>query len=135
MGTITRSRKGLCVAGTHGKTTTSTLLAHIFQDSEEGCSAFLGGISKNHNTNLLVSENNTIVAEADEFDRSFLQLFPETAVITSMDADHLDIYSDISNMHDAFKAFASQVSGTVITRLGLPITQEDTKARINHLSF
>jgi UDP-N-acetylmuramate--alanine ligase len=123
------------VAGTHGKTTTSTLLAHIFQDSGEGCSAFLGGISKNHNTNLLVSENNTIVAEADEFDRSFLQLFPETAVITSMDADHLDIYSDISNMHEAFKAFAAQVSGTVITKLGLPITKEDTKADILRYSY
>jgi UDP-N-acetylmuramate--alanine ligase len=135
LGEIASGQRCLAVAGTHGKTTTSTLLAHIFQDSKEGCSAFLGGISKNHNTNLLVSENNTIVAEADEFDRSFLQLFPETAVITSMDADHLDIYSDISNMHDAFKAFASQVSGTVITRLGLPITQEDTKARIMRYSY
>ena len=135
LGEIAQGQRCLAVAGTHGKTTTSTLLAHIFQDSKEGCSAFLGGISKNHNTNLLVSENNVIVAEADEFDRSFLQLFPETAVITSMDADHLDIYSDISNMHDAFKAFASQVSGTVITRLGLPITQEDTKARIMRYSY
>ena len=135
LGEIAQGQRCLAVAGTHGKTTTSTLLAHIFQDSEEGCSAFLGGISKNHNTNLLVSENNTIVAEADEFDRSFLQLFPEIAVITSMDADHLDIYSDISNMHDAFKAFAGQVSGTVITKLGLPICQEDTGARILRYSY
>lgn len=135
LGEIAQGQRCLAVAGTHGKTTTSTLLAHIFQDSEEGCSAFLGGISKNHNTNLLVSENNTIVAEADEFDRSFLQLFPEIAVITSMDADHLDIYSDISNMHDAFKAFAGQVSGTVITKLGLPICQEDTKADILRYSY
>ena len=135
LGEIAQGQRCLAVAGTHGKTTTSTLLAHIFQDSEEGCSAFLGGISKNHNTNLLVSENNTIVAEADEFDRSFLQLFPEIAVITSMDADHLDIYSDISNMHEAFKAFASQVSGTVITKLGLPICKEDTKAEILRYSY
>ena len=135
LGEIAQGQRCLAVAGTHGKTTTSTLLAHIFQNSEEGCSAFLGGISKNHDTNLLVSENNTIVAEADEFDRSFLQLFPEIAVITSMDADHLDIYSDISNMHDAFKAFASQVSGTVITKLGLPICQEDTKADILRYSY
>jgi UDP-N-acetylmuramate--alanine ligase len=135
LGEIAQGQRCLAVAGTHGKTTTSTLLAHIFQDSEEGCSAFLGGISKNHDTNLLVSENNTIVAEADEFDRSFLQLFPEIAVITSMDADHLDIYSDISNMHEAFKAFASQVSGTVITKLGLPICQEDTKADILRYSY
>ena len=135
LGEIAQGQRCLAVAGTHGKTTTSTLLAHIFQDSGEGCSAFLGGISKNHNTNLIVSENNTIVAEADEFDRSFLQLFPEIAVITSMDADHLDIYSDISNMHDAFKAFAGQVSGTVITKLGLPICQEDTGARILRYSY
>ena len=135
LGEIAQGQRCLAVAGTHGKTTTSTLLAHIFHDSEEGCSAFLGGISKNHDTNLLVSENNTIVAEADEFDRSFLQLFPEIAVITSMDADHLDIYSDISNMHDAFKAFAGQVSGTVITKLGLPLCQEDTKADILRYSY
>lgn len=135
LGEIAQGQRCLAVAGTHGKTTTSTLLAHIFQDSGEGCSAFLGGISKNHNTNLLVSENNTIVAEADEFDRSFLQLFPEIAVITSMDADHLDIYSDISNMYDAFRAFAAQVSGTVILKLGLPIGQEDTKAEILRYSY
>jgi UDP-N-acetylmuramate--alanine ligase len=135
LGEIAQGQRCLAVAGTHGKTTTSTLLAHIFQDSGEGCSAFLGGISKNHNTNLLVSENNTIVAEADEFDRSFLQLFPEIAVITSMDADHLDIYSDINNMHDAFKAFAGQVSGTVITKLELPICSKDTKANILRYSY
>ena len=135
LGEIAQGQRCLAVAGTHGKTTTSTLLAHIFQDSGEGCSAFLGGISKNHNTNLLVSENNTIVAEADEFDRSFLQLFPEIAVITSMDADHLDIYSDINNMHEAFKAFAAQVSGTVITKYGLPVNAEDTKAKILRYSY
>ena len=135
LGEIAEGQRCMAVAGTHGKTTTSTLAAHIFQDSGEGCSAFLGGISKNYDTNLLVSRNETIVAEADEFDRSFLQLFPEIAVITSMDADHLDIYSDISNMHDAFKAFASQVSGTVIAKLGLPIGPEDTKARIMRYSY
>ena len=135
LGEIAQGQRCLAVAGTHGKTTTSTLLAHIFQHSGEGCSAFLGGISKNHNTNLLVSPNNTIVAEADEFDRSFLQLFPEIAVITSMDADHLDIYSDIANMHEAFKAFASQISGTVITKLGLPISSDDTDARILRYAY
>ncbi len=135
LGEIAEGQRCLAVAGTHGKTTTSTLLAHIFQDSGEGCSAFLGGISKNYDTNLLVSRNETIVAEADEFDRSFLQLFPEIAVITSMDADHLDIYSDITNMHEAFKAFAAQVSGTVITKLGLPVSSEDTKAQILRYSY
>ena len=135
LGEIAQGQRCLAVAGTHGKTTTSTLLAHIFQDSGEGCSAFLGGISKNYDTNLLVSRNETIVAEADEFDRSFLQLFPEIAVITSMDADHLDIYSDISTMHDAFREFASQVSGTVITKTGLPVGKEDTKAEILRYSY
>ncbi len=135
LGEIAEGQRCLAVAGTHGKTTTSTLLAHIFQDSEEGCSAFLGGISKNYDTNLLVSRNETIVAEADEFDRSFLQLFPEIAVITSMDADHLDIYSDIRNMNEAFRAFAGQVSGTVITKLGLPVSADDTKAKILRYSY
>ncbi len=135
LGEIAEGQRCLAVAGTHGKTTTSTLLAHIFQDSSEGCSAFLGGISKNYSTNLLVSRNDVIVAEADEFDRSFLQLFPEIAVITSMDADHLDIYSDISNMHAAFRDFASQVSGTVIRKLGLPVTSADTDAKILSYSY
>ena len=135
LGEIAHGQRCLAVAGTHGKTTTSTLTAHIFQDSGEGCSAFLGGISKNYDSNLLVSTNETIVAEADEFDRSFLQLFPEIAVITSMDADHLDIYSDISNMHDAFKAFASQVSGTLIAKLGLPVGSNDTKASVLTYSY
>ena len=130
LGEISSGQRCLAVAGTHGKTTTSTMTAHIFQDSGEGCSAFLGGISKNYDTNLLVSMNNVIVAEADEFDRSFLQLFPEIAVITSMDADHLDIYGDKSHIEEAFKAFASQVSGTVIKKYGLDITSGDTKARI-----
>lgn len=130
LGEIAKGQICLAVAGTHGKTTTSTLLAHIFTSSGEGCSAFLGGISKNYGTNLLTSHNPVIVAEADEFDRSFLQLFPQTAVITAMDADHLDIYSDLAHVHEAFKAFASQVSGTIIKKYGLDITPQDTGARI-----
>ena len=135
LGEIARGQHCLAVAGTHGKTTTSTLLAHIFADSGEGCSAFLGGISKNYDTNLLVSRNETIVAEADEFDRSFLQLFPEVAAITSMDADHLDIYSDIENMHASFRDFASQVNGTVITKIGLPVSESDTEATVLRYSY
>lgn len=130
LGEITDGERCLAVAGTHGKTTTSTLTAHILTESGEGCSAFLGGISKNYGTNLLMSHSNAVVAEADEFDRSFLQLHPEIAVITAIDADHLDIYGDISHVLEAFKAFASQVHGTVITKLGLDITAEDTKAKI-----
>ena len=135
LGEIAKGQRCLAVAGTHGKTTTSTLLAHIFTDSKVGCSAFLGGISKNYDTNLLVSHNPTIVAEADEFDRSFLQLFPEIAVITAMVADHLDIYGDLKHVHEAFQAFAGQVSGTVITKLGLDITPNHTKARIMRYSY
>lgn len=128
LGEITAGQRCMAVAGTHGKTTTSTLTSHLFMDSEEGCSAFLGGISKNYDSNLLISGNDVIVVEADEFDRSFLQLFPEIAVITSMDADHLDIYGDAEHVHEAFRAFASQVSGTLIVKHGLGIRQADTKA-------
>ena len=130
LGEIATGQRCMAVAGTHGKTTTSTLVSHLFTDSGEGCSAFLGGISKNYDSNLLTHSNNVIVAEADEFDRSFLQLFPEIAVITSMDADHLDIYGDEAHIVEAFKAFASQVSGTVIVKHGLDITPKDTKAKI-----
>ena len=130
LGEITDGERCLAVAGTHGKTTTRTLTAHILTESGGGCSAVLGGISKNYGTNLLMSHSNAVVAEADEFDRSFLQLHPEIAVITAIDADHLDIYGDISHVLEAFKAFASQVHGTVITKLGLDITAEDTKAKI-----
>ena len=135
LGEITDGQRCLAVAGTHGKTTTSTLLAHIFDSSGEGCSAFLGGISKNTGSNLMTSGNDVVIAEADEFDRSFLQLHPEIAVITAMDADHLDIYSDLTHVKEAFRAFASQVSGTVIKKYGLEIGPEDTGARIMTYSF
>ena len=131
LGEITRGQKCLAVAGTHGKTTTSTLTAHILTESGDGCSAFLGGISKNYGTNFLVSNVPTVVAEADEFDRSFLRLYPEAAVITAMDADHLDIYGDLAHVQEAFRAFASQVSGVLIKKLGLPVTENDTKAKIH----
>jgi UDP-N-acetylmuramate--alanine ligase len=135
LGEISAGQRCMAVAGTHGKTTTSTLVSHIFTASGEGCSAFLGGISKNYGTNLLIHSNDVVVAEADEFDRSFLQLFPEIAVITSMDPDHLDIYGDEAHIREAFKAFASQVSGTVIAKHGLDITPADTKARILTYSY
>lgn len=135
LGEIAEGQRCMAVAGTHGKTTTSTMTSHLFMDSGEGCSAFLGGISKNYNSNLLISPNDVIVAEADEFDRSFLQLFPEIAVITSMDADHLDIYGEEQHVKEAFKAFASQVSGTVIIKHGLDITPADTSAGIRTYSF
>ncbi len=135
LGEITEGQKCLAVAGTHGKTTTSTLTAHILTDCGQGCSAFLGGISKNYDTNLLVSRNPVVVAEADEFDRSFLQLHPAIAVITAMDADHLDIYGDLAHVQEAFRQFASQVSDTLILKYGLPVSSSDTGARILSYHF
>lgn len=135
LGEITEGQKCLAVSGTHGKTTTSTLTAHILTHCGEECSAFLGGISRNYGTNMLMSHNSTVVVEADEFDRSFLQLHPSIAVITAMDADHLDIYGDIEHVHEAFRAFASQVSGTVIKKYGLPVSEKDTKAKVMTYSY
>ena len=135
LGELAEGQTCLAVAGTHGKTTTSTLVAHILTECGEGCSAFLGGISKNYGTNLLTSHRPVLVAEADEFDRSFLQLHPAIAAITSMDADHLDIYGTLEEYRKAFKKFASQVSRTLIVKQGLDITPEDTKARILHYSY
>ncbi|MBO6168840.1 MAG: UDP-N-acetylmuramate--L-alanine ligase [Bacteroidales bacterium] len=130
LGEITRDQTLLAVAGTHGKTTTSTLIAHILTEAGEGCSAFLGGISKNYGTNMLMSRGSTVVAEADEFDRSFLQLFPAIAVISAMDADHLDIYGDLEHVQEAFREFASQVHETIILKYGLPIRADQVSARI-----
>lgn len=130
LGEITKGQKCLAVAGTHGKTTTSTLVAHILTSSGEGCSAFLGGISKNYGTNFLVSDTPTVVVEADEFDRSFHQLHPDISVITAMDADHLDIYGDLEHVQESFRIYASQVSGYLILKLGLPVSPDITKAKI-----
>ena len=130
LGDITRDQICLAVAGTHGKTTTSTLIAHILTESGDGCSAFLGGISKNYGSNLLLSKGNTVVVEADEFDRSFLHLHPAITAITAMDADHLDIYGDLEHVQQAFREYASQVHETIILKYGLPIKQGQVSARI-----
>lgn len=119
LGEITSGKRCLAVSGTHGKTTTSTMLAHILAESGEGCTAFLGGISKNYGTNLLLGDNDVIVAEADEFDRSFLHLHPEAAVVTSMDADHLDIYSDIEDLRRTFVKFGLQTDRYLVIKKGL----------------
>jgi UDP-N-acetylmuramate--alanine ligase len=121
LGFIASGKKTLAVAGTHGKTTTSTMLAHILTNSGVGCTAFLGGISKNYHSNLLLDKGNILVAEADEFDRSFLQLYPDIAVITSSDADHLDIYANHQNIKDAFVSFANQVkeNGALVLKKGM----------------
>ena len=130
LGEITDGQCCLAVAGTHGKTTTSTLVAHILTACGEGCSAFLGGISRNYGTNMLMSHNSVVVAEADEFDRSFHQLHPQIAAITAMDADHLDIYGDLEHVQQAYRIFASQVSGVLIHKLGLPLDSSVTAAKM-----
>ena len=135
LGEITSGQKCLAVAGTHGKTTTSTLVAHILTESGEGCSAFLGGVSRNYNTNMLMSHNPVAVAEADEFDRSFLRLHPAIAAITAMDADHLDIYGDLAHVQEAYRQFASQVSEVLIHKLGLPLEPGVTQAKMYSYSL
>jgi UDP-N-acetylmuramate--alanine ligase len=123
LGLISKGMYTVAIAGTHGKTTTSTMVAHILKDSGKDCSAFLGGIASNYNSNVLYGKNDIVVVEADEFDRSFLTLYPDIAVITSMDADHLDIYGDHSHLTDSFKMFASQIKegGVLIHKQGLPL--------------
>lgn len=137
LGEIASTQQCLAIAGTHGKTTTSTLLAHIYTHSGTGCSAFLGGISKNYHTNLLLSKNQVIVAEADEFDRSFLQLYPQIAAITSTDADHLDIYGDTATIREAFAEFASQIkqSGYLVMKKNISLALEGVKAAVFTYSF
>ena len=137
LGEIARGQECLAVSGTHGKTTTSTLLAHILTQSGEGCNAFLGGISKNYDTNLLLSKNPVLVAEADEFDRSFLQLYPHIAVVTATDADHLDIYNDHAHVVEAFGLFTQQVDadGTVVVKQGVDVPLENTAARVLRYAY
>lgn len=137
LGEIASSQKCMGVAGTHGKTTTSTLLSHLYTHSGTGCSAFLGGISKNYHTNLLLSKNPVLVAEADEFDRSFLQLFPDIAIITSADADHLDIYGNANTLKEAFEEFASQIKpdGALILKKGVELDLSNVKAKIYSYSY
>ncbi len=110
LGFITRNKKTIAVAGTHGKTTVSTMIAHLMANAGPGCNAFLGGISRNFNSNLVLQpDSDWVIAEADEFDRSFLRLFPYAAVVTAMDADHLDIYGDLAEVHVAFNQFIAQI--------------------------
>ncbi|NVJ87966.1 MAG: UDP-N-acetylmuramate--L-alanine ligase [Flavobacteriaceae bacterium] len=119
LGIITKNTTCLAVAGTHGKTTTSSILGHIM--SSKKATAFLGGIAENYNSNLILGEDKTTVVEADEFDRSFLKLSPNIACITSMDADHLDIYGKAEALHESFFAFTEKVTNTLIVAKGLPL--------------
>ena len=119
LGKITENTFCLAVSGTHGKTTTSCILGHIM--CQEKATSFLGGIAENYNSNLILGEDNISVVEADEFDRSFLQLSPNIACVTSMDADHLDIYGESAALEESFVEFAAKVSGTLIVAKGLPL--------------
>ncbi|MDH6342178.1 UDP-N-acetylmuramate--alanine ligase [Parabacteroides sp. PFB2-12] len=125
LGEITRSARGLCVAGTHGKTTTSSMTAHVLKQSHVDCNAFLGGILKNWGSNLMLSDKSDLtVIEADEYDRSFHQLTPYMAVITSADPDHLDIYGDAQSYRDSFEHFTSLIrpEGCLIMRKDIAVT-------------
>lgn len=124
LGIITRGKRGVCAAGTHGKTTTSTMTAHLLHQSHVDCAAFLGGISKNYKSNLVLSDkSDLVVIEADEYDRSFLQLTPYIAAITSTDPDHLDIYGTKENYLEAFAQFTERIrpDGYLIIHEGLEV--------------
>ena len=127
LGELTKGKKCIAIAGSHGKTSTSSLVAHILNTTEKGCSAFLGGIAKNFNSNMLVNNKSEyVVVEADEYDRSFLQLHPYISLITATDPDHLDIYGTHENLLEAFRQFANQTSpdGKLILKQGLPLFDE-----------
>ncbi len=134
LGLVCNERSGIAVAGTHGKTTVSTMVANILNKTNKGCGAFLGGISKNFGTNLLLPkvESPWIVAEADEFDRSFLHLTPLLALVTSIDADHLDIYGQKDKIVESFEKFISQIlpGGSLVIKKGVELNTEKTSAKI-----
>ena len=131
LGLVTRSARALCVAGTHGKTTTSTMLAHILQGSHVGTNAFLGGIANNDGTNLLLDDkSDLVVVEADEFDRSFHHLTPHISVITSMDPDHLDIYGTEEAYRESFAKYASLVQEALVVKKGLALNAGSLQAKV-----
>jgi len=121
---ITHQMQAVCVAGTHGKTTVSTMIAHLLRDAAYGCNAFLGGISVNYKKNFWSSANQCAVVEADEYDRSFLKLHPDFAVLTAMDADHLDIYGTVEEMEKCYLQFINSVQDTLIFKHGLKRSSE-----------
>ncbi len=130
LGELTCDKKTIAVAGTHGKTTVSALIAHLLTHSGIGCNAFMGGISKNYHTNLLTSEKSEwMVVEADEYDKSFLQLHPDIGIITSTDADHLDIYGNLESLKITFWQYASNIkkNGVLILKEGVDLNLEDLK--------
>lgn len=133
LGIISKGMFCIAVAGTHGKTTTSSIVAHLLKDTGYDCTAFLGGITTNYNSNVLFGKNNVVVVEADEYDRSFLTLHPDISVVTSMDADHLDIYGDKNQLEESFKLFAGQLKdgGKLYAHEGLPLVNSTSYAASN----
>ena len=131
----TESSFNICIAGTHGKTTITTMVAHLLRHTGYGCNAFLGGISVNYGTNFWSSERNVSVVEADEYDRSFLKLSPDIAIITAMDPDHLDIYGTAESMEQAFIDFSGKIKegGLLISKFGLKRTKDLKGTR--HLTY
>lgn len=131
LGLVTRQERALCVAGTHGKTTTSTILAHLLHESHIGSNAFLGGISNNFKSNLLLdSKSDLVVVEADEYDRSFHHLSPYMSVITSIDPDHLDIYGTKDAYQEGFNVYASLVSNTIVLKQGYRLDHTRLRAKV-----
>ena len=138
LGVITAQSKSIAVAGTHGKTTTSSMIAHVLKHSGKGCNAFLGGIATNYGTNLLLDKHaEWTVVEADEYDRSFLTLSPQISVITSTDADHLDIYGSHEYMKESFNLFACKLKagGLLIHRKDLPIDVQALPDGVHHVDY
>lgn len=133
LGFITKNTNTIAVAGTHGKTTTSSLVAHLLKTAGLNISAFLGGITQNYNTNILIGdpskEDHYAIVEADEYDRSFLTLYPDIAIVTSMDADHLDIYGHEDEVKNSYQEFVSQIKdgGKLIKKKGLPLSPVENK--------
>lgn len=131
LGLVTRQERALCVAGTHGKTTTSTILAHLLHESHIGSNAFLGGISNNFKSNLLLdAKSDLVVVEADEYDRSFHHLSPYMSVITSIDPDHLDIYGTKDAYQEGFNVYASLVSNTIVLKQGYRLDHTRLRAKV-----
>jgi UDP-N-acetylmuramate--alanine ligase len=135
LGEITRSSFNICVAGTHGKTTITTMIAHILRHSGFGCNAFLGGISVNYNSNFWSDSRNLCVIEADEYDRSFLTLSPDIAVITAMDPDHLDIYGTTEALEQAFVDFSKKVKPGGLLLSKYELKKNDALQASNHMTY
>ena len=134
LGLIFNAHKGIAIAGTHGKTSVGTLTSYLLREAGIDCSSFLGGISKNYDTNLLIGKSEYVVAEADEFDRSFLQLHPYISLVTTVDADHLDIYRDFEDLKDTFSLFVSQTlpGGTIILKEGIDIPIPEGRKKLTY---